>query len=84
MRGYVDALASRIAQFLRTGIEAAKKGIQEYFAGAGSMDNDTQRLAQLARTVNAQVRVSALLERGGDQGRTEFELGLPDSVRKFI
>ncbi|KAK5113159.1 hypothetical protein LTR85_010977 [Meristemomyces frigidus] len=80
LRDYVDSLAARIASFPRGGIEAAKKGVVECLQGKGSMQQDLQRLGQLAHTEEAQERIRSFIEGGDDQRRTAFELNLPNSI----
>jgi len=79
MRRYVDALALRIAISPVGGIHATKKSVRECMDGNGSMSKDMQRLGELAHTEAAQKAISAFIELGQDQGRTEFELSQPDS-----
>ena len=79
MRQYVDALALRIALSPAGGIYDTKKSVRECMDGSGSMGKNMLRLGELAHTEAAQKAISALIELGQDQMRTEFELSQPDS-----
>ncbi|KAF2106177.1 ClpP/crotonase-like domain-containing protein [Lophiotrema nucula] len=79
LRSYVDGLAMRVAQFPRGGIEGTKKSVQEALLGQGSVEKDMQRLGELAHTEEAQEAIAKFIE-AGDQGRSQFELGLPETA----